>query len=490
MGKTAAIIGAGIGGLAAALRLRTKGYQVEVYEQAAGPGGKIKEIRMNGFRFDTGPSLFTFPALVDELFSLFGENPGRFFRHQQLDSSCKYFWDDGTTINAWQNPTLFSQEIEQATGAKGDCVLTYLRESKELYDIAGDTFIFHSLHNPSNYFTPSFLKTLLNIWKLDPLRTLHDRNRACLKNPKLVQIFDRYATYNGSSPYKTPSTLRMIAHLEHNTGAHFPRKGMFDIVASLERLAVAKGVKFHYNARVETILTKNSQVQGVRVNGLDYPFNLVLSDVDVVNLYNNLLSGVPLPENQIKQQRSSSAVIFYWGINKAFPNMQLHNILFSNNYRAEFDHLFETRTMSSDPTVYVFISSKIIPEDAPEGMENWYVMVNAPEDTGLNRKILINETRSKILEKIRHTLRIDLTDHIVAEAVADPQSIESETGSYKGSLYGLSSNNIWAAFNRHPNFSSKIKGLYFVGGSVHPGGGIPLCMASAKIIDKEIPSVK
>ena len=485
-----AVIGSGIGGLSSAIMFAAKGYRVEVFEQASRPGGKINEWRMDGFRFDTGPSLFTFPELTTELFRLCGENPGDHFRYHPVETSCKYFWEDGTVINAWQQPGDFAAEIEQVTGLKGEKVKAYLKESEALYDLAGESFLFYSLHKASNFLRPQFLKTIINSLKLDPFRTMHQRNRKWLSHPRVVQLFDRYATYNGSSPYKTPATLRMIAHLEHNMGTFFPERGMYSIVESLVALAKRQGVVFHFNARVQKVNTHGGKVTGIRVNDLEIPFDIVVSDVDIVNFYRRLLPGIPIPKKQLTLERSSSAVIFYWGINRTFPDLKLHNILFSEDYPGEFNHLFNTRTLSPDPTVYLFISSKMVRGDAPEGSENWYVMINAPENIGQDWDQLMKETRRNILDKIRRTLKIDLEPHIVAEAMADPRNIEEETGSYRGSLYGLSSNNMMSAFNRHPNFRSKIKNLYFAGGSVHPGGGIPLCLASAKIIDREIPNLK
>ena len=489
MGVNAAVIGSGIGGLASALRLAAKGYRVEVFEKAAVAGGKINEIRKYGFRFDTGPSLLTFPSLIHELFALFQEDPTDFIQFMKLEISCKYFWEDQTVVEAWQDPTLFAHEIKQTTGVDARKVISYLQESEKLYQIAGDAFIFNSLHKPSNYFTASFLKTLLHVPALDPLRTLHQRNKAWLGHPKVVQIFDRYATYNGSNPYRTPATLRMIAHLEHNIGAFFPFQGIYSIVESLVNFAKSKGVKFHFQSEVEKINVSATGVKGIRVNGSDLPFDVVISDIDVVNLYNNLLDGYPLPASQARQQRSSSALIFYWGIGRSFPNLKLHNVLFSTDYKKEFRHLFETHTIGDDPTVYIFISSKMIPGDAPEGTENWYVMINAPENKGQYQAETIQYARGRIIEKIRRTLGIDISPLIISETMADPKSIEADTGSYHGSLYGLSSNGIWAAFNRHPNFSQKVKNLYLVGGSVHPGGGIPLCLASAKIVANELPLI-
>jgi len=185
----------------------------------------------------------------------------------------------------------------------------------------------------------------------------------------------------------------------------------------------------------------------------------------------------------LKQEKSTSALIFYWGIKKTFPELNLHNILFSEDYENEFQHLAEGK-VSEDPTVYIDITSKYSPEDVPEGCENWFTMVNVPYNSGQNWDEIITRTRKNVINKINRILGINLEDLLEGEDILEPRTIESRTSSHLGALYGTSSNNKMAAFLRHPNFSNKIKNLYFCGGSAHPGGGIPLCLSSAKIVEE------
>src|SRR5690606_33997904 len=212
-------------------------------------------------------------------------------------------------------------------------------------------------------------------------------------------------------------------------------------------------------------------------------------NMDVVPTYRRLLADQPAPEQTLQQPRSSSALIYYWGIARAFPELHLHNIFFSEDYKKEFEHIFQHKTISPDPTVYVNITSKLEKGDAPAGCENWFVMVNVPHHQGQDWEQLINSTRTAVTDKLSRMLKTDLHEVIACEQVLDPLLIEQQTSSYAGALYGSSSNNRMAAFLRHPNFSSKIKGLYFCGGSVHPGGGIPLCLLSASIVGHLVPAV-
>ncbi|MEM9933627.1 MAG: 1-hydroxycarotenoid 3,4-desaturase CrtD [Bacteroidota bacterium] len=487
--KKAAIIGAGIAGIASAIRLQDKGYQVQVFEQQPFPGGKIAEIRTDGFRFDTGPSLFTLPELVVELMEIGGKTTSTSFSYSPLDIITKYFYPDQTKIIAFSDPSAFAAEIAFKTDETEEKVLRLLKKSEELYAITSHVFLERSLHKLSTYLRKETLASILKLHKLDAFRTLAKANAQYFNDPRVAQLFNRYATYNGSNPYSAPATLNIIPHLEHNLGAYFPMKGMYDIPSRLEEKAKSLGVTFHYGQEVEAILLKGKTVQGLQVNGEKVDSEIVVSNMDIVPTYRKLLSQVSAPEHTLKQARSSSALIFYWGMKREFKELDLHNIFFSNDYQQEFQSIWDEKSIFGDPTVYVYVSSKIRGEDAPEGQENWFVMINVPANQGQNWEELIPKARQAIITKLAEALDAPIEKYIGCEEILDPIGIETKTSSYQGALYGNSSNNKFAAFLRHPNFSQRFKGLYFCGGSVHPGGGIPLCLLSAKIVGDLVPEV-
>jgi len=312
---------------------------------------------------------------------------------------------------------------------------------------------------------------------------LHEFNQRELGEKRLVQLFDRYATYNGSNPYKTPATLSVISHLEHNMGAFIPGQGMIQVTESLVQQALRLGVEFHFNSPVSKVEIKDGSARGVWVYQDLIAADMVVSDVDIHRFYSTLLPDPHRLAKIANEERSSSALIFYWAMQDVFPELDVHNIFFSAQYKEEFDHLFINKDLFDDPTVYIYISSKYHAEDAPKGSENWFVMINAPADVGQNWPEMIDRSRRLILEKLERMLGKKLSDHIVSEEVMSPPEIARQTGSVNGSLYGSSSNSRYASFNRHANFRRDIGGLYFVGGSVHPGGGIPLCLSSASIVE-------
>jgi phytoene desaturase len=313
-------------------------------------------------------------------------------------------------------------------------------------------------------------------------QTLHQYNSAKFSSPEAVQLFNRFATYNGSSPYKTPAMLSLIPHLEQNQGTYYPKGGMISITNALYQLAINKGVKFHFDSPVQRIIHSKGSVSGVVVNDQVFSAKTVVSNADVYFTYKNLLSNPVLAKKVLQQERSSSAVIFYWGIKKKFNQLELHNIFFSKEYKNEFDYIFKEGKLTADPTVYINITAKLEPNQSPEGKENWFVMVNAPANIGQDWGELKKVLRENILLKLSRMLGEDIRELIETEHTLDPILIEQQTSSFMGSLYGTSSNSKFAAFLRHANFTSAIKGLYFCGGSVHPGGGIPLCLKSAKIV--------
>ena len=479
----AIVIGSGVAGLASAIRLSLLGVDVTVFEKNDYPGGKLSSLNLNGFHFDAGPSLFTQPQNIEELFDLAGENIEDYFTYRQIEKACKYFYEDGTVLTAFANAEKLAETLYNTFGEDKIIVEKYLQTSADLYNNVGSIFLNYSLHKTSTLLRAPLLHAFSTVKRKHLFSTLNKLNQKAFKDERTVQLFNRYATYNGSNPYEAPGMLSLIPHLEYNEGVFYPDGGMISITNALYKLALKKKVTFKFNSPVKRIIEKNNAAIGIEANNEIFAADIIVSNMDVYGTYKYLLQKETVATNILKQERSSSAFVFYWGINKTFPELELHNIFFAKNYREEFDHLFKYKTCYKDPTVYINITSKCEPGiAAPTGKENWFVMVNAPANVGQDWQEYKAQYKSSIVQKLNRLLKTNIEEYIEAEAILDPVLIEEKTASYMGSLYGTSSNNRMAAFLRHPNFSKKIKGLYFAGGSVHPGGGIPLCLNSAKIM--------
>ena len=480
--KTIAVIGAGIAGIACAIRLRSQGHDVAVFEANHYPGGKLTAFSEKGYRFDMGPSLFTMPQFVEDLFKVANQPILDYFSYKKKQVVCNYFYEDGTSFSALANIDEFAEEASKTFNVEKATLLDYLNRSKKKYDLTASLFLEKSLHKTSTYLSGETLKAIFNINALDINTTLDDLNSKVFKDERLVQFYNRFATYNGSSAYQTPGIMSMIPHLEQYYGTYFPEGGMHSITQSLFQLSKDIGVVYHFNKKVDEIIVANNKIKGIKVGEDFIASDIVISNADVVPTYRHLLSKHKAPEKILQQPRSSSALIFYWGVKKQFPQLDLHNIFFSKDYKAEFDYIFNKKDVYHDPTVYINITAKEEPSDAPEGCENWFVMINVPSNTGQDWDAIIEKARLQIKNKLKRLLKVDLETLIDYESILDPRLIESRTQSYQGALYGASSNNKYAAFLRHPNFKGSIKNLFFCGGSVHPGGGIPLCLLSGKIV--------
>lgn len=482
--KRVAVIGAGLGGMTCALRLAHCGYEVDVYEKNPFPGGKAHSINFNGFRFDAGPSLITIPFVIKELFDFVDEDIKNYLILKELDILCRYYYTDGTVINAYKEAEKFADEIERKTTDDKQELFNFINYTKEIYDSSSNIFLFGNLYSLKKYLKKSNLKSLLNFYKIDTFRTMHKAITGFFEDEKNIKLFSRYATYNGSSPFLAPATLNIIAYVENAFGGYYLENGINSLSEAFYNLSKLKGVNYFFNKRVNRIIVRNSQVQGVETDDGFIGHDYVVSNADALYTKSFLLNE-KLNNKQLKLL-STSAVVFYWGVKKINLDLNIHNILFADNYEKEFEYLFNKNKCSDDLTVYIYISSKYNTKDAPENYENWFVMVNAPRDAGQDWEKEIEIIRSNVIRKIDKLFNIDLNEVILSEEIMFPRKLEKITGSYKGSIYGYSSNSRMSAFMRERNKSIKYKGLYYCGGSAHPGGGIPLVILSGKLVSELI----
>ena len=484
MQKHIVIIGSGVGGLASAVRLSAAGFKVTVVEANDYVGGKLTTKQLGRYRFDMGPSVFTLPNLIDDLTAVAKSNKA--FKYLTLDTIVHYFYEDGTALIAYTDKEKFASEVSEKLGETKESVLEQLKFSAFCYETTSEIFMEQSLHKLSNFLNLKTLKGISRAPKLKLGKTMNEANSERFKNPKTVQLFNRFATYNGSDPFQAPALINIIAHLEHNIGAFVPATGMHDITEHIYNLSLSLGAEYKFNSRATKIKIENDTAVGVITENGEISADYVVSNSDIKHIYTKLLDKKYYRSKLLDQEKSLSALIFYWGIKKEFKELSLHNILFSKDSEAEFKCMFIDKKPYNDPSTYINIGSKYSKNDAPTGCENWFVMVNVPSNTSGNPIEYVQEMRKNIVAKINRILKTDIESYIEVEDVLDPYIIEQRTSSAGGSLYGNASNNKYAAFLRHANNSSQIKNMYFTGGSVHPGGGIPLCLLSAKIVTEMI----
>ena len=304
--KKAAIIGSGIGGLSSAIRLAAKGYMIDVYEANNSYGGKMRETKKKGFRFDMGPSLLTMPEKIDELFFLSNKNPRDYFKYVKLDEGCRYFYDDKTIIRGFTDIDKFTKELNEKVGVSEKKSRDHINKNTFIFDSTSFLFLEKSLHKIKTYLSFKVFIAFLKLPFLQIFQSMHSANSKRFENKKVVQIFNRFATYNGSNPYKAPAVLNSISALEFNKGAFYPELGMFSIATALYNLAVDLGVRFHFSTLIEKISVKNDVVDGLFVSEKLYKKDIIICNQDIHFVYKNLLPKTKEDEKEIEDSMKES----------------------------------------------------------------------------------------------------------------------------------------------------------------------------------------
>lgn len=491
------IVGGGLGGLAAALRLAKQGHRVRLLEKNERVGGKLNIVEAEGYRFDTGPSLLTMPWVIRDLFQAVGRDADELLDITPVDPVCHYRWPDGTQWDHRARLADLVHEIARLEGRDVGGLYRFLQWSERIYAATAEPFLLAPFEGLKDFVTPRFLRDAL---KLDPFHTLDGAVRRYFRSPYLRQVFNRYATYNGSSPYRTPATFAIIPYIEFAEGGWYLKGGMYTLALALEGVARELGVEIELNAEVVEVCVeqggKRPRTTGVRLaDGRVLPADRVVVNADALHALRHLVA--PEHRRRFTDRRidryepSCSGFVLLLGIDHAYPELAHHNIFFSSDYPAEFRAIFDLQVPAPDPTIYISTTARTDPEHAPPGHLNLFVLVNAPAtsarfDWGREAQ----GYRDLIIRKLERLGLHGLGQHIRYEQRITPADFADRYRGWRGALYGPSSNSQFAAFLRPPLRSPDVERLYFVGGAAHPGGGIPLVLlggrAVATMIERDV----
>ena len=483
------VIGAGVGGLAAAIRLAAKGHRVTVLEKLGRPGGKLNLLEDAGFRFDTGPSLVTLPWVFEDLFAASGERLQDHLELVRLEPVCRYFYPDGTGFDASADLPTMMRNLERFSPGSGDDFMAFFGHAARAWRGSRKPFLESTINSPLDFVRGGV--PWADLSALAPWPTLDGLARRFFRDKRLRQFVGRYATYTGSSPYKAPGTLSTVLYSEYAFGAWYIKGGLYSLADALEKIARKLGVKFDYNTTVKKILTddftppimpdrREIEVSGVQLEeGRILQAEAIVCNADAAHLYTALLEP-SLDDRKSKLEPSLSGFVMMLGVEGITPGLAHHNVLFSSDYPLEFKRIFEDQRPAENPTIYVCISSKTDPSQAPAGMENWFVLVNAPP-TGRTDWTRESEPYAQLILQSLAARGFDIRDRIRVQHLMTPADLESRYLTHRGGIYGSSSNTVLSAFLRPKNRSRKVHGLYLASGSAHPGGGLPLVMLSGKL---------
>jgi phytoene desaturase len=477
------VIGAGLGGLATAARLAAAGHEVTVHERSAAVGGKLGVVERDGFTFDTGPSLLTLPGLLDDLFTTTGGPAG--LPVEAVDPACDYTFADGTRLTLPHDPAAVPAAFDAALGAGAGAAWSRLHaRSRHLWDLVGEEVLRRPLT------LPALLRMSLRpggLRAVAPWRTVRGLARRVLPDPRMRTWLERYATYSGSDPRRTPAVLSVTSFVEQEFGAWYVPGGLRRIVETVHERCRALGVPVHLSSPVQEVLVESGRVVGVRVDGREERADAVVCNADAAVLHERLLPRTAAPRARRRLRRiapSTAGFVLLLGLSGR-SGAAAHRVFFPADYAAEFDAVFGRRPHPvEDPTVYVHAPDDpaLRPDDDSEG---WFVLVNAPvHDPGRGMDWDAPGLREAYAERVLDVLAargVDVRPRLRFVEVLTPADLERRTGSPGGAIYGTASHGPRAALRRPAN-AGPLPGLYLVGGSAHPGGGIPLVLMSAEIV--------
>jgi phytoene desaturase len=479
-----AVVGAGVGGLACGARLAARGYDVQVFEQADVVGGKLGLHEQDGFRFDTGPSLLTWPEVLrDVLEATAPADGGAPVDLERVEPIARYHYPDGTTLDAYGDRDQMRRSFDAALGLGTGAAWSRLMDRAErMWEAIEGPILSQPQHGVTGLANQA--RRLTDLQKIAPHRSLRGIGQQYLHHPYQQQFLERYATYTGSDPRRAPAVLATIPWLEQTTGAWYVDGGLHRIAEVLAERIVAHGGTVHTSARVDTVATSGDRVSGVTLaDGTRVPADIVIANTEARTLYGRLLEhpGAPKWRRELERAEPSlSGFVVLLGLDGTTPDLAHHSVLFTADYDAEFDAIFgPDRQPVADPTIYVSV-----PEDptmAPEGSEAWFVLVNAARQGPVDWDA--GDTSARYAENVIDLLAkrgTDVRHRIRTSAWISPADLARRTGAIGGAIYGTSSNG-WRAATMRPANRGPIDGLYLVGGSAHPGGGLPLVLKSAEI---------
>ncbi len=497
-----AVVGAGLAGLAAACSLACKGYTVSVFESNSWNGGKAAILEIGGFRFDMGPTILTLPALLARIFREAGRNMEDYLTLVPLDPQWRSLFSDGSLLDLTADPTRMRENLEAFSPFPKDPkgYERFLDLSARLHDISRRYFFdkpiggLRDMVASNGFFNPNAIKDMA---ALRMGKTVAGTVRNYVRDARLAQMMDHFTQYVGSAPDNSPAVLCGIADMQTSQGVWYPLGGTGAIPDALERLARELGVCFYNNSRVKKLRFIGKRVAGVELaTGESWDCDGVVSNADVVRSCTDLFPeghGGTLT-GKSTYEPACSGVVLYLGLKRRYEHLRHHNFVFSADPEAEFRSIYKDGEPAEDPTCYLCAPAQTDPSVAPNGGEALYVLVHTPYlRRHHNWEKLFPRYRQIILEKLATTGGMpDLKKEITTESYLTPQDIHERYRVYKGAIYGIASHGRFLGAFKPSNDSTDTRGLYFAGGSVHPGPGMPMVLMSgwiaANCIDRDFNS--
>lgn len=481
------VIGAGIGGIAAAARLARAGYRVTVVEKNNRPGGRCDQIVRDGHRFDVGPTIFLMPEVFAETYAALGQRMSDHLDLRRINPTYRIAFDDGAQITLNADLAQMQAQLEAIEPGSFSGYLRYLVEGNRHYRLALAKFVGRNFYHAWDYFSPGNLPL---IFRLKALRRHYDNIGAYFTHPHLKAAFTFQNMYLGLSPYEAPATYSLLQYTELADGIWFPLGGMYRIIESLTAIAAALGVEFIYNAPVRQIEVAGDRATAVLLeDGRRLAADLIVANADLPYVYDKLLPDRRPAERLARLKYTCSMLMFYWGVDKTYEQLGAHNVFLAGDYRASFDRIFRDHSLPDEPSLYVHAPARVDPTAAPPGQDTLTVLVpvgHLADEPAQDWDALRQRSRAAVLSRLASIGVTDLAQHIKFEISYTALDWQRLYNLAKGAAFGLSHNFWQVGYLRPHNRHARYRNLYFVGASTHPGTGLPIVLNSARLTVERI----
>ncbi|MBK1835555.1 phytoene desaturase family protein [Roseibacillus ishigakijimensis] len=489
-GNRVAVIGAGLGGMSAAISLRAEGYAVEIFEKNKHLGGKLNVLAQEGFTFDLGPSIFTLPALFGDLFRRAGKDMADYVSLQAVTPHWRNFFDDGLVLDLFQEDELMRRELAKLPGdaeAHWRELQDFLSYARKQYEVLNTGYLQEGIDGLWEFLKHYGLKKIGR--EIDYRKNMSESVAERLSSPALRSIFEYFIKYVGSSALDAPGYMNMMPIIQFDHGLWYVEGGMYRLAEGLEKLMAEMEIPIHLEADVTSITKSNNRVTGLELaDGSQREFDLIVSNMEVIPTYEKLLGESDRFLRKYKKfQPACSGLVIHLGTDRIYPELAHHNFVYSRDQHKHFDTVFQKKELPDDPTLYVVAPTRTDTSKAPPGCDNIKILPHIPplaEGQSPSQEDYL-ALRERVLDKMEKTCTPELRKHIVTEDFLTPVDIERLYRSNRGSIYGVVSDWKLNRGFKAPKTSSKYKNLYFCGGSINPGGGMPMVILSGqKVADR------
>jgi phytoene desaturase len=485
--KSVIIIGAGLGGIAAAARLAQHGLHVTVLEKNDVPGGRCDRLSREGHHFDTGPTLLIMPHVYEAEFAALGASWLELLDLQRVDPTYRLVFDDGSALALSSDMKAMHDQLENLEPGSFQGFLRYMDEGHRHYYQAMQHLVGRDFRTAGEFFN---LRNLPLLFSLHPLSKHYSHVTAYFKTPRLKSAFTFQDVYMGLSPFEAPATFSMMPYTEIAHGVWYPRGGMYRVVEALVEIAQQAGVEFAYNTEVDHIDLNGTHAKGVTlIDGQHLAADVVLANADLPYVYQNLLPASEQAKSLSRKRYSCSVISFFWGVDRPYPQLGPHTLFLADDYRENFDEIIGELTLPTNPSLYVHAPTRLDPAMAPAGEDTLIAILpvgHLSERNDQDWKALIQDARQAVFRRLGLLGITDLEVHVKFETCFTPPSWRKRYNLVKGSTHGLCHNLMQLGYLRPGNRHAHYHNLYFTGSSTHPGTGMPTALISARLAAQRI----